>query len=70
MPTPSKLLKKKIPKIRTSVFLPAIFIDAMEAIRKDERILNSFQIELGLIRFFREHKETLAKNGINLADLG
>ncbi len=56
-------------KVRTSVYLPASFLGAMEIIRKEERILKSFQIELGLVAFFEMHKDLLAREGIDIANL-
>lgn len=59
-------MSKKAKIVRTSLHLPVTFIKALDIIRNEKRIYKSHQIEMGLLKFFEEHRALLESKGLHL----
>lgn len=53
-------------KVRLTVLLPRELRAAMDVVSKEVRVLPSFQTELGIREYLKQHKKLLETNGINL----
>lgn len=52
--------------VKSSMYLPKEYLDAIQLIREKEKVLQSHQIEIGLRMYFSRHRKLLEANGIFL----
>ena len=58
--------KKREEMVKTSLYLPKPYIDALNIIREEEMVLNSRQIQMALKMYFKKYEQILLARRVDL----
>ena len=58
--------KKRVEMVKTSMYLPKPYIDALNLIKEEEMVLNSRQVQMALRSYFEKYKSFLLSKKVDL----